>query len=429
MARTWIDRCRKDHKLCSRTSELWYPTRLLHIDRRTQKVRLIVSKSHSLTDPYITLSHRWEKNIPVKLQSSTIAQFQTEIVTSSLTQAFQDAITIAHHLGFNYLWIDALCIEQDGDEVDWNIESQNMDRVYSNAFLNLSATMASTGEEPLLLDRLSGPLQPSGTKLFNSTRENYYIMDSQMWSDEIDDAPLNQRAWVFQERFLARRILHFGPRQLAWECHECEALEMFPDGLYQFSTLLSMTKSRTYNILSRPPQETHGTETGIETGKFVDGYHNLVHNYSRCHLTRSKDKLIAFLGIPKSIQKTRVDTYIAGVWNRTLPFDLAWYCYDIERCNLSVSKVSFQAPSWSWASASGPVNFPEVSNDVKKIFITNWMFVQQSTQTKDYFIDKTSIRLQGFLYRWNGWTDIYLIFRSSSFTSIERRCFHAEDQR
>jgi hypothetical protein len=48
--------------------------------------------------------------MPIKLQSSTIAQFKTEIVVSSLSQVFQDAITITHHLGVNYLWIDALCI-------------------------------------------------------------------------------------------------------------------------------------------------------------------------------------------------------------------------------------------------------------------------------------------------------------------------------
>lgn len=47
---------------------------------------------------------------------------------------------------------------------------------------------------------------------------------------ELNHAPLNQRAWVLQERLLAPRVLHFGPEQLTWECKEIDCAESFPAG-------------------------------------------------------------------------------------------------------------------------------------------------------------------------------------------------------
>ena len=143
----------------------------------------------------------------VKLQSWTMTQLQTDIATSSLSQTFQDAINIVHSLGVDYLWIDALCIVQDKNELDWEIESQKMDKIYSNGHINISATMSSTGNEPLFRERCLGSMEPSKINLFGSVENNYWIIDAQIWKDEIDDAVLNQRGWVSQERFSSCRIL------------------------------------------------------------------------------------------------------------------------------------------------------------------------------------------------------------------------------
>jgi len=330
----------------------------------------------------------------VKLQSSTMTQLQNEITTSHLPQVFQDAITVAQHLGVFYLWIDALCIKQDEGGLDWNIESQTMDKVYSNAFLNISATMSSTGTESLLGQKRSASLQPAKISLFDSTQKNYYIIDGHIWKNEIDDAPLNERGWVFQERFSARRILHFGPRQLAWECYESEALEVFPDGLHQIPTLVSMSKSHAYKMLRHSNQDRNESEIS----KFVHEYHTLVHNYSKCFLTRSGDKLIAFSGIPKQIQEVRGDFYHAGVWNRTLPFDLNWYSDQFNEESFPARESSFRAPSWSWASVSGAVTFPSFSFDGIEVLIKNWTFIQPRILRNNYLTNRTYIRLEGLIF-------------------------------
>lgn len=46
------------------------------------------------------------------------------------------------------------------------------------------------------------------------------------------DQPLFKRGWVFQERLLSRRTLHFDKDRIAWECQESRGLsEYLPEGL------------------------------------------------------------------------------------------------------------------------------------------------------------------------------------------------------
>jgi hypothetical protein len=53
----------------------------------------------------------------------------------SLPKTFQHAIEFTRRMQINYLWIDALCIIQDGPE-NWQLEVARMGDIYSNAFLH-----------------------------------------------------------------------------------------------------------------------------------------------------------------------------------------------------------------------------------------------------------------------------------------------------
>jgi hypothetical protein len=47
------------------------------------------------------------------------------------------------------------------------------------------------------------------------------------FENDVEQAELNKRAWVMQERVLAKRIIHFSANQTYWECGEgvyCENL-------------------------------------------------------------------------------------------------------------------------------------------------------------------------------------------------------------
>jgi len=286
-------------------------------------------------------------------------RLQNDVDIPSLPQVFQDAIQIAYYLGIDYLWIDALCIKQDQDDrSDWEIEAQNMSRVYSCALLNISATLSSDGSESLFQERPRDPLLPLKVDLdINGNQQTYYVLNDNIWDEEITLAPLNQRGWVFQERFLARRVVHFGQRQMAWECHELDTLEMFPKGLPEPSTLSFNGKSVIYDklaALSRQPDQ-------ILEDQFVDQWQDLVTKYSQCRLTYPKDKLIAFSGIAKRIREARADYYAAGMWQKSMICDLPWWRTSADRDAFPINQTSFRAPSWSWASVDGEINFPAIS--------------------------------------------------------------------
>jgi hypothetical protein len=65
--------------------------------------------------------------------------FRTRLPFISLSRRFQDAMYATLSLGFHYLWIDSLCIEQN-DRADWKQESEHMAKVYKNATCNLSVS-------------------------------------------------------------------------------------------------------------------------------------------------------------------------------------------------------------------------------------------------------------------------------------------------
>lgn len=391
LIRTWIDTCTKDHKKCRVDTEVWYPSRLLQLDRHTKRVRLIITKHEHLEGRYMTLSHRWGPTSYVQLESSTMAQLQNKVDVSGLPKVFQDAIALAYDLGIQYLWIDALCIKQGpSGHSDWDIESLNMGKIYSNAFINASATLSSDGTESLFHERSCGPIMPSEIN-FDVSGEihKYYALDGDLWFDEISNAPLSKRGWVFQERFLARRVLHFGGRQLGWECRELDALETFPSGLPQCLAHSQMIKENIYDELA-----TLAREPGKNLDKgFVDQWHNLVSEYSKCQLTFGTDKVVAFAGVAECMMRYRTDHYTAGMWQDTLVYDLAWWRSAYDRTTMPIGATHLRAPSWSWACVDGEISWPNTMGGIRHNFIDVLEF-SKSSLNEDTLAEPKSIRTE-----------------------------------
>nr|CEG03553.1 unnamed protein product [Fusarium acuminatum CS5907] len=146
---------------------------------------------------------------------------------SYLTRTFQDAIEMTASLGFEYIWIDSLCIIQ-GDQADWNQECGKMCVVYGGASLVLAAAYAKDGNDGLFADREVGRRiefrSPAGhaIKAIVSAQKggidkhDIWKTGEQYWI--ADDLPLFTRAWAFQERMLAKRIVHFTNSEIVWEC-------------------------------------------------------------------------------------------------------------------------------------------------------------------------------------------------------------------
>jgi hypothetical protein len=130
---------------------------------------------------------------------------------------------VTRELGIEYLWIDSLCIIQWNAE-DWKREACRMEDVFALAYCTIAATSAVDSNAGFLARNTSTEYvrfqDSAGYQVCICTH-----MDD--FGKDVEEAELNNRAWVMQERVLAKRTIHFSANQTYLECGEgvhCENL-------------------------------------------------------------------------------------------------------------------------------------------------------------------------------------------------------------
>jgi hypothetical protein len=97
-------------------------------------------------------------------------------------------------------------------------------------------------------------------------------------------------------------------------------------------------------------------------------WREIVRSYSVRTLTNIKDKLPTLAGIAALLKDKSGDVYAAGLWRRSLPFDLLW------RCDQSGALKSGKerAPSRSWISVDGRLNGQSRRSRMRSNFLSNF---------------------------------------------------------
>ncbi|KAF6837155.1 hypothetical protein CPLU01_03267 [Colletotrichum plurivorum] len=384
----WMDMCSTQHKICQQYQDLAdgaddLPLRLIDVDPKGEYLGdkkwrsnmdnlscdkathacIRYSQDAKSTDPngvkYLTLSHRWDNLAPTVLTWETMTEFEEQIPVSNLSATFKDAIQISRCLGFRYIWIDSICINQ-ADTVERTSEISRMERIYRNSELNLSAT---TGETGLNLPRNPKSVLPIVQKTTTSISqdskngtEEYLVVSGGPWETFVDLGPLNSRAWVLQERLLAPRVLHFCQNMVYWECPCLRASEVDSLGEMDYEKLAKYDDYR-YNIkkafaaASMKADVVRGYDNASWVAHIEPFYHIVRSHHSPTQLTYPHDRLPAISGIAKWF-RARLDlhseSYLAGIWRETLPGSLLWSVSGLSR--EGAIRDPEAAPSWSWAS-------------------------------------------------------------------------------
>ncbi|KAL1389282.1 heterokaryon incompatibility protein-domain-containing protein [Phyllosticta capitalensis] len=339
-AKRSLQDCLEFHDCCNiPKKDKLFPKRLVDVidSRMNGSVRLIQTFGRERS--YLCLSHCWGDPTlhpqPLKTTNDNLCRHLEGIPWDDLPKTFQDAVDFVRRLGERYIWIDSLCITQDSPE-DWAKESAKMSSIYQNSMVTIAATESDNSSGGCF----STPddeykAHPFAVKYSNGSYFTLYCRRSQpdwRWPEHIG-APLFKRAWVYQERQLSPRILHFGNQELAWECREeqaceCDLWRTEPSGSLRFQKSYWPTVDG-----SKTPDEPH-----------AHIWHDVVTEYSRLSLTRASDRLPAMAGIAKLTQTIRCnDEYLAGLWKNSLIEDLLWSTWGRRSRNTSL------APSWSWA--------------------------------------------------------------------------------
>lgn len=345
--------------------------------------------------PYATLSHCWGRKIQCRLLWSNVDQYRRALPITELSSLFRDAISVARQLGIRYLWIDSLCIIQDSQQ-DWAVESAQMGAIYKNGLINIAATGFRDGSCGLFnlrnlntilpmeltivddLDWADGRQDPKPQEHKEVKKGPYYLFNVDSYSKEVDDGPLNRRGWVVQERSLSLRTLHFGAKQVFWECAELEASDVFPSGFARgmptsspklfIRTQIDLLPHELYKLRighrnygsnfiyektqSNPsPVDMQTTPVQVMSPANVR-WIQLVAKYSSCDLTFSSDKLVAIAGLARDLSSHIATPYYAGLWLKGFMHQLCWW---VTQARPSAKLDGVRGPTWSWASVDGAV--------------------------------------------------------------------------
>ncbi|KAM7208226.1 Heterokaryon incompatibility protein (HET) domain containing protein [Naviculisporaceae sp. PSN 640] len=372
--REWIEECDCNHESCTLEEPATLPTRVINVGMEDDK-QIELYESSGEVERYVCLSHCWGGHQPLQTTKSTLEARKQSISWDDMPKTFQDAISMTRRLGIRYLWIDSLCIIQD-DEDDWQQESAKMHTIYQGGYLTLAASWGSGPDSGLFRDI------PTDYRLSDWDLDGQHIRTRRKIPhiDSWRDHPLMRRGWVFQERVLSRRVLHFTAAELAWECmsdYECECGE--------FGQVLGIGD---YELASKGRYRP-ATDKSKLWLYFV--WWKVVMDYSKTQLTRDEDVFPALSGVAqlqmaarsllgsKSSGGSDSDSdqsdsdsgsgqrdveYYAGLWSDSLIYDLLWHVP--KKWGLPILEWKYEvaprpsewrAPSWSWASVKSVVQY------------------------------------------------------------------------
>lgn len=349
LMRSWVQDCILNHPNCQADGDSFLPKRVIDVGT-SAKAEVHLHESEGQRANYAALSHSWGYNIILTTTKSTLHDNIDIIPWSGLSKTFQDAVTITRLMGLRYLWVDSLCIIQD-DALDWQIESSKMAEIYEKSYVTISANTSSGTLLGPLATRKSDSVRLEATDPDDKSRTiiiRPHLDHEKFFARSLEgvgigwekDYPLSRRAWCFQERLLATRILHFTEGEVVFECKthcSCECGSI----LYQKrGTLLKNLYS---GVIAK-----RFTPTAIVENSW-DGWQRIVGPYAQKDITNPLDILPALAGLASRAQSDDLGQYVAGLWAKKLPEGLFWSA-DI----VSTKSPPIQtAPSFSWASLSG----------------------------------------------------------------------------
>jgi hypothetical protein len=229
--------------------------------------------------------------------------------------------------------------------------------------------LSSNTNTPRKLRRMDSEYDPSrmNERIGADYLKRCTIIDVAFWDDLVDQAPVNQRGWVLQERIMAPRVLHFCANQIAWECSEFQDAEGHPEGLPTLRTRLGdivdegrLKSLRQMDGLRLREIRLKGfpdPDKNLKNLHVYELWKRLVEVYSQKTLTMSRDKLVALSGIAKQFGEQIKCDYVAGMWREHLESQLLWQVNEIFKdggFHNSAKRDSSRAPSFSWASLDTP---------------------------------------------------------------------------
>lgn len=360
--KNWLEDCSTTHLECQQLQQnakspgkaASGPRRLLYLSGNAShpQLRLQENDPANKVPQYIALSYCWGGDQPFKLLNHLVQLWVKDMPYDQLPQTLKDAIQVTMSLGLNHLWIDALCIIQDSDQ-DKAEEISRMADIYEQAYVTISAARATAVSEGFLHSRyIAGEQGFRMPFTCGDGRPSTAIL----WQGREPDAeePIDTRSWCLQESILSPRVLEYGTHNIRYHCARTRNDDSGP----QFDGWIG--HSKTFAQLNMSNSLNSGVDWASldDHWNFVQVWQRLVLHYTRLSLGWYQDKLLAISAIARKMSRSANKTYIAGLWAEHLGECLLWYPnHDPDAQETPRRHATYVAPSWSWGSFSGEINF------------------------------------------------------------------------
>ena len=352
--RVWLQKCDLRHKCMSQRREqqnddFSLPTRVLDISN-LERLRLDAAERMS-SKRYAALSYCWgqfegNKLAPWCTVTGNLRSRSERFSIDDLPKTIRDAVQVTRELDVQYLWVDSLCIVQ-GQDGDWEQESQRMEQVFASAYFTIAATSPTHSREGFL-----GVQTNSKDLLVRDGEDRVAYISSLDFDRDVENTALYKRAWVTQERFLSPRTIHFSRGQVYGECGEgiCAGDNIF---------LHCNKYTEKYFRLDPVFRERIRSSGFITTQAFLE---DVIEDFSQRGISVATDRAIAMSGLLARIAKTLPSPIHHGVIGWHLHRYLLWERVTKQRTvKIDYAKSTrLKIPSWSWMVYEGGIRF--VSN-------------------------------------------------------------------
>lgn len=340
LIREWISICETSHDRDCRHIT-YFKRQCINIKLIDVHRRQIIYAEHSM--PYLALSYVCGASSGRNVLSDTsrTSPQQYPLLPESLPRTIEDAISSTRKLGYNYLWVDAYCIDhRDPTEVQAQISS--MDLIYECAEMTIVASDGQDSEAGLA--GVSRPIQCAAQPIFHAPSGRYMATFVDYAYDPERCTPWALRAWTFQEGLLSRRCLFFDRHHIRMRCRT----ELFHDLLNPDTRRDRVSTHQCSKYLVDDVCSVYIKGSAFD----MEIFDAFVSNYSRRQLTLQTDALDACKGVLNRITQ---NTGVSFVWGIPLVHTLKALTWSALPEGTLVRRAEF--PSWTWLGWKGRTGF------------------------------------------------------------------------
>ncbi|KAH8131275.1 HET-domain-containing protein [Trichoderma asperelloides] len=372
VVKTWVHSCERWHgSECVdtapwKTSNFGVPfIRMISLDDN----KLVET---SCPPSYAALSYVWGAATVFRtIQDNIEALMQPEgLPVQSFPKSIRDAMTLAKELGFQYIWVDSICIIQDST-ADKAQQLRMMDRIYSRASLTIVAAAGShansgiPGLQPDTRSRKQHTAQISDDLTLVALHpDTYRSAAATTW---------NTRGWTYQERLLSKRcIFSFPDGSMGFQCSKAVWGEDYyaeTPHLKRCAPMMDISLNRSWmapgSVKERGIPTVH-----IANTSYLREYCRLVEEYTGRDMSYASDRLLGISGVLDVLQREFGLNFIHGLPEVIIYMALLWQPRNKLKRVPKDPKTSLPLfPSWSWTGWTGPVGYEDWNafNDMAEI--------------------------------------------------------------